>query len=979
MGKRWKKLLAYGVALAMAVASLPTAGTSWRVYASDEVDAVTVRTSSTGDIFVPDSPLAFRDLSAEEIIQETGLGWNLGNTLDAWTGDNFQTGETLWQKKVTTKAFIKSVHDMGFNTIRIPVTWGANINEDYTVSEEWMSRVQEVVDYAIAEDMYVILNVHHDGCLNEAPTPHGWLDVAGTDEEFSEVREKFDGLWETIAERFANYDEHLMFAAMNEVFNGDDNLGWLPEKAAQTEEEMELLLEEAERINELNQDFVDIVRDAGGNNDQRWLVVQPHNTQIAVALDDKFGFEIPSDSAERVMMEIHDYDPFNSKTSMDETKDSSYAGKFAKLKEKYVDQGVPVVVGEYGFTGKAGRSLWYEGVGYLLKKYSMIGCVWDNNAVGDYALVNRDEGKPLDTCVAALLRGFYNVTAASQVVKGTEVIPATEITLDQSEVELAAGENIQIVAEAAAPEGNNDTIIWNSSDSSVASVYNGVIRAKSVGTATITATNLSGSAESTVAVTVLPAELEDPSIEIELEYDSCTVQEGSEFYLDAAIFPDDNGAELIYRSSDETVANVSCDGRVLAKKVGEAVLTISTTDGLEKTVELTVEEAEAPQEYEMELAIHVFYNSGEATGVKYSGTEYSTNTVTVYGDGTYTLKFDCSTDLSDAAKEAGVTNLNNLGSVYIKDYNVTKGLQKKSPQDKDGTVSYKSIKVNDIELLDSPTEGSTAMKGGIFDTGGPLNVWDGSAVAEDKLVVDKTAWTLNFKDIENPTTLEIKFKMSDFHENPLGPVGEEPDETVSPQDTSVPPQDTSVPPQDTLVPDTTVSPDATAPASGQATTVPTTTSGPAIDATSAPELQKGDVVEVAKSNYTITNLEKKTVEYKAPVNKNNKAITVPATITVSGDSYQVTSIAKNAFKNNKKLTKVTIGANIQNIRTSAFQGCKNLKTVIFKTKKLKAIGKNAFKGIHKKAVFKAPKAKYKSYKKLLKKNTGFKKTMKIKK
>ena len=100
---------------------------------------------------------------------------------------------------------------------------------------------------------------------------------------------------------------------------------------------------------------------------------------------------------------------------------------------------------------------------------------------------------------------------------------------------------------------------------------------------------------------------------------------------------------------------------------------------------------------------------------------------------------------------------------------------------------------------------------------------------------------------------------------------------------------------------------------------------------------------------------------------------------VSGVTYKVTSIAKKAFKNNKKLKKVTIGANITTIGANAFAGCKNLKTVDIKSKKLKSVGKNAFKGIHKKAVFKVPAKKLKAYKKLLNSKAGIKKTMKIKK
>ena len=120
-----------------------------------------------------------------------------------------------------------------------------------------------------------------------------------------------------------------------------------------------------------------------------------------------------------------------------------------------------------------------------------------------------------------------------------------------------------------------------------------------------------------------------------------------------------------------------------------------------------------------------------------------------------------------------------------------------------------------------------------------------------------------------------------------------------------------------------------------------------------------------------------TVTYIKP-KKNVKKVSIPATITVKGVKYQVTAVSKDAFKNNKKVTQVTIDKNVKNIGKNAFYGCKNLKKVIIKTTKLtkKTVGKNAFKGIHKKATIKVPKKKLNAYKKLLK-NSGMKKSVKV--
>lgn len=197
----------------------------------------------------------------------------------------------------------------------------------------------------------------------------------------------------------------------------------------------------------------------------------------------------------------------------------------------------------------------------------------------------------------------------------------------------------------------------------------------------------------------------------------------------------------------------------------------------------------------------------------------------------------------------------------------------------------------------------------------------------------------------------------------------------------VPPRRTPVPypSDDVAMPTQRPNPSAPAPTA----TVPAATTAPVqtaqVPTPSSITVAKGDIVKDKNASYKISNVKSNTVEYKAPLNNKKATVTVPATVKVSGVTYKVTSIAKNAFKNNKKLKKVTIGANITTIGANAFAGCKNLKTVDIKSKKLKSVGKNAFKGIHKKAVFKVPAKKLKAYKKLLNSKAGIKKTMKIKK
>lgn len=143
-------------------------------------------------------------------------------------------------------------------------------------------------------------------------------------------------------------------------------------------------------------------------------------------------------------------------------------------------------------------------------------------------------------------------------------------------------------------------------------------------------------------------------------------------------------------------------------------------------------------------------------------------------------------------------------------------------------------------------------------------------------------------------------------------------------------------------------------------------------ATAKPKAKVGDTSVANGNTYQITAVSptKKEAALKAG-NKNAKKVSIPSSITINGTSYKVVKIGNNAFKNSKKLTKITVSKNVTSIGKNAFSGCKKLKNITIKSTKLKSIGKNAFKGISKKSTIKVPKNKKKAYSKLLKK-AGFK-------
>ena len=145
------------------------------------------------------------------------------------------------------------------------------------------------------------------------------------------------------------------------------------------------------------------------------------------------------------------------------------------------------------------------------------------------------------------------------------------------------------------------------------------------------------------------------------------------------------------------------------------------------------------------------------------------------------------------------------------------------------------------------------------------------------------------------------------------------------------------------------------------THTPTPTAAPALPKKGSQHKVKGLIYKV-----TASTASKKTVTVMRPVKKTEKKITIPASVKLGSYTYQVTSINAKAFRNNTKLTQVTIGAKITKIGRQAFEGCKNLKKITIRSKAVKKIEVNAFRKVKKGAKIYVPKAKYKAYKKYLK-------------
>ena len=299
------------------------------------------------------------DRSAMDVVNDMSPGWNLGNTFEAttsWTGGalwNNKGGlgaETGWQDTKTSQAVIDFVKSLGFKSIRIPCAWAYGHISDasnYTIDAAWMARVKEVVDYCINDGLYVVLNDHWDG---------GWLEEKMKDSNAANIAQNkgiLKLLWTQIANAFKDYDEHLLFAGLNEP--GADNQA------------------STNNLIQYNQTFVDAVRATGGNNAKRVLVVQGPSTNIDHTCNFMNG-KMPNDIVPgKLAIEVHYYNPWqfwgmendeswgkvfyywgngnhHSGSSHNATwgEEKDMKDQLQKMKTYFVDKGYPVVIGEFG-------------------------------------------------------------------------------------------------------------------------------------------------------------------------------------------------------------------------------------------------------------------------------------------------------------------------------------------------------------------------------------------------------------------------------------------------------------------------------------------------------------------------------------------------------------------------------------------------------------------------------------------------------
>lgn len=295
-----------------------------------------------------DSGYMRKELTSLELVTLMGNGINLGNTMEAYGRSAFGTTvsvssyETYWGQPVTTQAMITAMKNAGFDSLRIPVAWTnamAYENGDYTIREDYLNRVEEIINYALNEDMYVIINDHWDG---------SWWGMFGSasEETRKQAMDIYVSMWTQIAERYKEYSDYLIFESANEELGSRLNdVDVAADSGTLSEQEC------YEMTNLINQTFVDTIRGTGGNNAQRFLLIAGYNTDIQKTCDDRFV--MPTDTAkDKLMVSVHYYTPWgycgNSSLSVWGTKRNyGEQNTLLEMMSKFTEQGYGVVIGEY--------------------------------------------------------------------------------------------------------------------------------------------------------------------------------------------------------------------------------------------------------------------------------------------------------------------------------------------------------------------------------------------------------------------------------------------------------------------------------------------------------------------------------------------------------------------------------------------------------------------------------------------------------
>lgn len=341
-----------------------------------------------------------KNISAWEFVKNLTFGWNLGNTLDGGSRNAFDSPkahETAWGNPVTTDGVAKLLKDTGFGIFRVPVTWSSHIGNppNFIITPEWIDRVREVVDYGISNGLYVILNLHHEN----------WHFPSYENYDAAEAR--LTKIWGQIAAKFKEYDEHLIFEAMNEPRMNRTKYEW----TGGTPEARNV-------INKLNAAFIQTVRSAGGNNIHRQLMIP---TYAASSDETVMRDLVVGEYDKNIIVSVHAYTPYLFALSEEDVKEWSpdnpkdtkdIDSLFGRIDDIFLSKQIPVIMGEMGARNKDNidaRVRWAKYYASKAREYGVPCIWWDNGAfTGNGELFGLMDRRNLKWAFPEIVEAFLN-------------------------------------------------------------------------------------------------------------------------------------------------------------------------------------------------------------------------------------------------------------------------------------------------------------------------------------------------------------------------------------------------------------------------------------------------------------------------------------------------------------------------------------------------------------------------------------------
>jgi endoglucanase len=300
-----------------------------------------------------------RNVTSAQLVRLMGNGINLGNTMEACNiherapNRDPSVYEIMWGNPITTQEMITGMRDAGFMTLRVPVAWTNAMDwesGDFTINPAYLARVEEIINYALNEDMYVIMNNHWD---------HGWWSMFGhPDQAWRDFAEEmFIAMWTQVATHFQDYDLRLIFEPANEEWGNrfNDRTTWSPTGGTLTQDECYILM------THLGQVFVDLIRTgagSGGRNADRFILMKGYNTDVEMTTDARFN--MPRDPRNRLLLGVHYYTPWS---YCGDTSGVGHWGRLSEVEEmnhllgsltKFTDMGYGIVMGEWGVLDNVG-------------------------------------------------------------------------------------------------------------------------------------------------------------------------------------------------------------------------------------------------------------------------------------------------------------------------------------------------------------------------------------------------------------------------------------------------------------------------------------------------------------------------------------------------------------------------------------------------------------------------------------------------